>query len=304
MLLLLDGHSTHFTPEAIQASKKHGIEVIALPPHTTHQAQPLDVSFFKSLKSHWSNVCHEYMSENVGHVVTKFQFSALFSKAWYLAIKPETIINGFRKTGVYPLNKHAISSPSLSCDSGSPTNHDSFTKSQLMSDETSPTNKFSSSQLTCFQKRYDNGFDVFTDIDYVRWLKLYHPDSLPDDVEDSSELDSNNLQIEVPLGDHGDDTSSPGIVAETDEEIPHQTPLSSSPVGNLTTLLPTPVSPINDKISTCHSCTSQMSDSLSKSLQNTRKAYSAISEFLEMPSGSVVFKKTTKSHQRSKGIDQ
>ena len=78
VLLLLDGHSTHFTPEAIRKSKKQDIEVIALPPHTTPQAQPLDVSFFKSLKSHWSAVCHMYMSENVGHVVTKFQFNTLF----------------------------------------------------------------------------------------------------------------------------------------------------------------------------------------------------------------------------------
>ena len=46
---------------------------------------------------------------------------------------------------------------------------------------------------------------------------------------------------------------------------------TKQPVGNLTTLLPTSVSPIHDKISTCHSYTSQTSDSLTKSLATKHK---------------------------------
>ena len=49
------------------------------------------------------------MTDNPGAVVTKLGFSRLFSKAWYKAIKPENIINGFRRTGVCPLNREAIS---------------------------------------------------------------------------------------------------------------------------------------------------------------------------------------------------
>ena len=48
------------------------------------------------------------MDKNPGRVVTRLQFSGLFSKAWFKTISPETIINGFRKTGVCPLNKEAI----------------------------------------------------------------------------------------------------------------------------------------------------------------------------------------------------
>ena len=44
---------------------------------------------------------------NPGCVVTKLQFSQPFSQAWCKAIRPETIIDGFRKSGVCPLNKHA-----------------------------------------------------------------------------------------------------------------------------------------------------------------------------------------------------
>ena len=37
------------------------------------------------------------MQDNPDRVVTKYQFSSLFSAAWYKVIRPETIVNGFRK---------------------------------------------------------------------------------------------------------------------------------------------------------------------------------------------------------------
>ena len=73
------------------------------------------------------------------------------------------IINGFRKTGVYQLNKDAIISPAKS----------SVTKSM-----------FTSAQLLRFEERYGNGYDIFVDKDYVKWLSLYHPKALPDDLGD------------------------------------------------------------------------------------------------------------------------
>ena len=77
VLLLLDGHSTHYTAEAQREAQKGGVIIMYLPPNTTHGAQPLDVSFFGSLK-HWSSVCHSYVSENPGKVITKYTFSELF----------------------------------------------------------------------------------------------------------------------------------------------------------------------------------------------------------------------------------
>ena len=75
------------------------------------------------------------MSEYVGHVVTKFQLNTLFSTAWYLEIKPETIINGFRKAGVYPLNEHVLTSPLLSMLSS----NESSSSNNVTSDAQIPT---------------------------------------------------------------------------------------------------------------------------------------------------------------------
>ena len=58
VLLLLDGHSSHYEPDTIHTAKKEGIIILCLPPHTTHVSQPLDVSFFRPLKAYWSDACH------------------------------------------------------------------------------------------------------------------------------------------------------------------------------------------------------------------------------------------------------
>ena len=42
LLLLLDGHRTHYQPEVIRYAKRNKVLIIFLPPLTTHEAQPLD----------------------------------------------------------------------------------------------------------------------------------------------------------------------------------------------------------------------------------------------------------------------
>ena len=74
----------------------------------THVAQPLDFSFFRPLKVYWYEACHKYVQDNPGRVITKYQFSHLFSQAWYKAIHPENVIAGFVKAGVCPFNAEAI----------------------------------------------------------------------------------------------------------------------------------------------------------------------------------------------------
>ena len=81
LLLLVDGHSSHFDPNSIRFARDHSVIIFSLPPHTTQEAQPLDVSFFGPLKKNWSNVCHDYIQSSPGKAITKFNFSALFSQA-------------------------------------------------------------------------------------------------------------------------------------------------------------------------------------------------------------------------------
>ena len=95
LFLLLDGHSTHYQPQVIHFAMHHKCIMLCLPPHPTHESQPLDVSVFAPLKVHWSRVCHDFYQQHPGKIVTKYNFSSLFSKAWYGAITPVNIMAGF-----------------------------------------------------------------------------------------------------------------------------------------------------------------------------------------------------------------
>ena len=108
ILLLLDGHSSHFSPRAVELAAKEKIIVFTLPPNTTHLTQPLDKGIFGPLKQAWRRVCHEFVTRNPGRVITRYDFSPLFSEAWIEAMTPKNILAGFRVTGVHPLNRRAL----------------------------------------------------------------------------------------------------------------------------------------------------------------------------------------------------
>ncbi len=108
LLLILDGHSSHFEPYSIEFARKHGVVIFCLPPHTTHECQPLDTTFFRSLKSYWQNSVHKFYQDQPGKVISKVNFCLVFKPAWLKASLPSNLISGFKKTGIYPFNRQAI----------------------------------------------------------------------------------------------------------------------------------------------------------------------------------------------------
>jgi len=62
LLLLLDGHSSHYTLKLVKLAEKQKVVIFCLPSHTTADSQPLDASCFKPLKSIWVDVCHKYLA--------------------------------------------------------------------------------------------------------------------------------------------------------------------------------------------------------------------------------------------------
>ena len=100
-MLILDGHSSHFNPA--HAAEKD-IIMSCLPPHTSHKTQPLDKGCFGLLKVIWREECHTYLKKNSGKVITRFQFSEIFSKAWKRGMTTRNVVAGFETTGIYPFN--------------------------------------------------------------------------------------------------------------------------------------------------------------------------------------------------------
>ena len=113
LILLLDGHSSHYCPATIKYAAKEGILMYVLPPNTTHLTQPLDKGCFSPLKVKWRQVCQEFKRRNPGRVVTRFDFSKLFAEAWYDAMSPKNIASSFKTTGICPFNRHALKVPGM-----------------------------------------------------------------------------------------------------------------------------------------------------------------------------------------------
>lgn len=110
VLLLLDGHSSHTKNlNLINYARDNGVVLLCFPPHTTHRLQPLDVAFMKPLSSYFDDEVRKWLRTNPGRVVTLHQLSALFSAAFIRAASMPTAINGFRKTGVWPVDANVFS---------------------------------------------------------------------------------------------------------------------------------------------------------------------------------------------------
>ena len=91
-----------------QTAEAENVILFCLPPHTTADSQPLDTSCFGPLEKYWNEVCRQYLLDNPGQVVTKFQFSKLFADAWSKGITIANVVSGFRGTGIYPFSPSTI----------------------------------------------------------------------------------------------------------------------------------------------------------------------------------------------------
>ena len=76
ILLLMDGHSSHYNLDVVTLGKKNDVILFTLVPHTTHEMQPLDAAVYAPLKTSWQDVCHRYLQSHPGTVITK---STIFS---------------------------------------------------------------------------------------------------------------------------------------------------------------------------------------------------------------------------------
>lgn len=104
VIYFLDGHKTHLTYEVSKLCSQLKIELIALYPNATRILQPADVAVFRPIKLAWKKAVREWCNEHINEVVTKLNFASILKNVVPAAIKPETLINGFRLCGLYPFD--------------------------------------------------------------------------------------------------------------------------------------------------------------------------------------------------------
>ncbi len=182
LLLLLDGHSSHYCPATIRYAAEEQVIIFSLPPNTTHLTQPLDKGIFGPLKVSWRQVCHEFLLKHPGMRVSKLNFSSLFSEAWVRALTPRNILSGFRTTGVYPPDRNALQLPGetvldLAQKTGIAYIPLYTPAKRRISDHISASSTFSEDEQEEFQKVYEDG-GTSDNPRYQLWLRMYRPDSL------------------------------------------------------------------------------------------------------------------------------
>lgn len=105
-LLVVDGHSSHFTIGFLQYARNNKIIILCYPSHSTHVYQGLDVVIFSVLKRGWSDKCDKF--EKSGPAISKVNFLGVYAKAHVCAFTKENILSAFRKTGMVPFNPDVI----------------------------------------------------------------------------------------------------------------------------------------------------------------------------------------------------
>ena len=188
ILLMLDGHSSHYCPDTIRLAAKHQVILFALPPNTTHISQPLDKGCFSSLKESWKQVCHDFLTSNPGKVVTRYQFSQLFNKAWMQSMNISNITSGFKVTGIYPTDRQALLKLIPAAVSHSDIQEESGlafiplispsvkSKSSKSTKAVNQEEQVQNSERELFEKWYKTNSGKATNDQYNAWLKENHPD--------------------------------------------------------------------------------------------------------------------------------
>ena len=104
VLVLLDGHHSHKSLEAVELARKHSVTMVTIPPHTSHRLQPLDLTFFGPLKHAYNCEVDKWMVHNPGKRVTDYDLCEIFTPAYNRVANIDKAVNGFKCSGIVPFN--------------------------------------------------------------------------------------------------------------------------------------------------------------------------------------------------------
>lgn len=102
IVLVVDGYSAHKNTELFIWCKEHNVILLLLYPNSTHILQVLDIGIFGPLKCKYSEFYQEWKMLHPNDGFTELEFIKVLKATNDVVIKPETIINGWRASGLQP----------------------------------------------------------------------------------------------------------------------------------------------------------------------------------------------------------
>ncbi|KAF0724532.1 hypothetical protein Ae201684P_012542 [Aphanomyces euteiches] len=112
VLVLMDGYKAHWSAKTLAYALSKGIHLYALPSHTSHFLQPLDVSVFCHFKRLLDKELTKFRSQKARFATTS-DMVLVTSAALLHCLTRTYIVAGFEKCGIYPLSKDVMLSKIL-----------------------------------------------------------------------------------------------------------------------------------------------------------------------------------------------
>ena len=112
LVLVVDHHKTHLSREVVKFCRENQVEVVCLPANT-HVLRPLEISVFGPLKTVFGRNAARLGLVRGDLVIGKKHFSAMLREAYPQAVTKKNIMAGFKKAGIFPLNREAFDSCQL-----------------------------------------------------------------------------------------------------------------------------------------------------------------------------------------------
>ena len=109
-LLILDGHGSHIRADFLAYCMRHAMNVMVLPPHSSHLTQPLDVGIFRPLKQAMASTTNR---------VARFDDGRMSRATWIVnivqvrskALTESNIRSGWRNAGLRPFRPSLLLKP-------------------------------------------------------------------------------------------------------------------------------------------------------------------------------------------------
>ena len=118
LLLVIDAFAGHVQFRTLNYFKENRVVVLAMPAHSSHRLQPLDVSVFSAYKSYMQREIHKYSRSK--KVLDVFDVSICIRDAYSASHTTGNIVSGFRKSGIWD---ESILGPNIALLKAYITNH-------------------------------------------------------------------------------------------------------------------------------------------------------------------------------------
>lgn len=108
-LILLDSHYAHvFNYCYMDMMYQRDVKVMALTAHCSHLTQPLDKNPFSRFKEEFSSCLRKFNRRVAGRTLRHDEFFQVFNVAWEKGMKAQYILAGYKRTGIWPVNREAV----------------------------------------------------------------------------------------------------------------------------------------------------------------------------------------------------